>query len=142
MARKKPPGPGVRVTDLTTEVPGVTADENNHSRTRASGFSPELERAHRKIRKLERREVERQEREQEREESLRKTLRRLTWVVWTTFLSLTVKAGYGMVTTDEADQWWLNLSQLVGLAAATGYLVTPNVRRLLRLSSETNGLER
>ncbi|MGC5335032.1 hypothetical protein [Micromonospora sp. DT62] len=136
---KKQPNDPVRVTDLSHEVPAASADENNHSRTRVAGFHEELEQAHRKIAELER----------ERESSATHTahivdhFRRRTWALGTAFVTLGAKAGYGMATSGWGDQqWWLNFGQAVGIVLTTGYVIAPNIRKLLRLASVLGDPER
>ncbi|MFI2577461.1 hypothetical protein ACH5AJ_35310 [Streptomyces rochei] len=128
-----------RVTDLSHEVPAASADENNHARTRATaGFHAELERTHRRINQLER-ELERERnRSVTRDNILREHLRRRTAALWTAFMTLGAHAGYGMSTSGWGEpQWWFHAGAMAGLVGGVGYLITPNIRRILHLSSET-----
>ncbi|MEV5823028.1 hypothetical protein AB0L22_28105 [Micromonospora haikouensis] len=142
MSRRNSGNRPVRVTDLSHEVPSISADENNHSRTRATGLSAELDRANRRIAELEGELKRAGDRPDTHLELLRQHLRRRTRALATAFVTLGAHAGYGMGTSGWGEpQWWLHSTQMLGLLVATGYLIAPNVRRLLRLVSETAGPE-
>jgi hypothetical protein len=67
-------------------------------------------------------------------------VRRRTWALWTGFVTLEIKAAYGISISELGDHhWWANLGQAVGLLTAACYVVTPNIRKLLRLSSDVPG---
>jgi len=123
----------LKITDLSDEQASIFADHNTHVRTLVADFNAELERMHRKYGELERK-------YQEADTligKLRGHLRRRTWALWTGFITLEAKAGYSMSTSTWGDEhWWINLGQAVGLVVVAGYLATPNLRKLLDLSSD------
>ncbi|GIH11530.1 hypothetical protein Rhe02_95970 [Rhizocola hellebori] len=69
---------------------------------------------------------------------------RRTRALWTGFITLEVKAAYEIGTSEWGDHHWLaNVGQAIGLFIAAGYVVTPNIRKLLRLASDVpDALER
>ena len=121
----------VKIRDLSGQVVTPAADDNPFSRTTVKGFTAEQERLHRRYRQLER----------DTAVTLRLLqthLRRRTRTMVVAFVTLEAKAGYCMVVSaPDNTEWWANLGQAVGLAVVAGCLVAPNIRRLLRLSSET-----
>src|SRR4051812_13612771 len=71
---------------------------------------------------------------------LRSVLRRRTAALITGFVTLEAKAGFGMAISSWVDaHWYANLGQAVGLAAGAVYLIIPNIKKLMRLSSEAAG---
>ncbi|MEU1752666.1 hypothetical protein ABZ436_08445 [Micromonospora matsumotoense] len=84
MPRRNSGNRPLRVTGLSHEMPSISADENNHSRTRATGLDAELDRVHRKRAQMER-DLKRAD---VRVGLLRRHLRRRTGALWTAFMTL------------------------------------------------------
>lgn len=146
--KSQQPLPVALVTDESGNPPGDHVDENNLARTRAPGFHAELEALHRKYAKLEKRleksEAHNAELELENAKlrdqnaALGRHLKRRTGVLGSVLVTVEAKAVVGMATLPMDDNWWwTNAAQaLVGLAVG-GYLIWPNVRNLIRMSSDT-----
>jgi hypothetical protein len=132
-------------TDLSDDAATGPANDNNLARTRAPEAPVEVERMHRKYGDLDRKyHGLKRERDElsDQVDMLARHLRRRTGALLTGFVTIEAKAVYCMSIASLGDnQWWANGAQALTGLVLGGFIIWPNVRKLLRISSDTAGIK-